>query len=1115
MRARSALAREPDSWATRIAIGVVLYTASLSPVAARGCIAGWPEPCDWNVVRRDDASVMRLREAAGIFASLSADRQERIDREALHSWRLACLANDAERQAEAEIYCREILRESPTNAAAIAWALARAFPTEGTHRVLDPAAASRALENLLASGRGDILHLSILASLLSWRGKSSKIVATLRRHQHLFADGMAAGGFAALQAEARLRSGGVVADAPGIDQDRVEVLRALQEADPAAARDRLVAVACRLHGTGSADPVFVDALFRLAALGFVRETARFADRLVELAGTADAIRLAAHAKAAYGDHAAAVVLLDARAADFPGGLLPRNLRLLRAQCNQQLGKLAAAISEMQALRETGAAVPEVLGLADMYVRRGDLALAAETISGVVDDAVITPEQALHFAHVLGSDAPAVATKLWRRAVAQELEPRLLPVALGIAHRLAIGPESAPIVRRMAASAVPMGGATEQAAVISMSIDQMLEFLRARRAEVERLAGLHETGTVPLHLLAPQMGWSLARLFHEAPLRQERTASASGIFLAAHGGRTAADRIPDDPKDWRLHLDVTAVLMAQHLGLLDGVERCFRPLRVSSHLVSTLLSMREELLDGSPTEAGAAREIIAAVEARLILPIPSDHDVATSGLVGTLLDRASVVGGIALTWDDDARAAVAMGQAAVNLSGVVASLERMGEITPVEAANARARLGTAGAEIPVGGMLERGSALLCHWNTIQELAQAGLLKAACRTLRMHADEGFIAELRAGKLDGEARAETAAWLDELRGRLNRGIQDGTYELLPIMPAPEDKLGPRDGPLACLLDLLSIPATEGDVVWIDDRALNAYTACGPAPLVTFADMLAALRQYGRLSDEDCYARLLRLRAGKVAFIPAWDGELGFWLRRAPVVDGRLVETDELAALRRYLASCLRHERILQIPPLPDGAPNPKGEVAFVISWQRAVSATLTSLWADQSLAPDRILACSRWLRDNVAVDRYDRFPVYQPTTEGRTAVLVNGLSTMLCGGFLLLRPLDVGENRCDGYMAWLEAEVVGPRLRADPGIEQAIVSALAAFLAEQPQSEHEEFFASTALARCELPRQASGRLKRQADGGPRPARDHWPRPGPQGRGDRQLFLAREAIP
>jgi tetratricopeptide (TPR) repeat protein len=1058
-RACSALAREPESWATRVAIGIVLYTGALSPLASHGRIAGWPEPCDWNLVRRDDASVARLREAAEIFGSLCTDRQERIDRETLQAWRLACLANDAERQSDAETYCRDVLKESPTNAAAIAWALARAFPTEGTRRVIDPLVASRALENLLASGRGDILHLSVLASLLSWRGKSSKIAATLRRYQPLFAEGAAAESFAALQAEATLRSNGVIADAAWIDQDRVALLGAMRETEPGAARDALVGVAHRIQNVGGTDAVFVDALFRLAALGFIRDVAPFADRVVEVAGTADAVRLAAHAKAADSDYAGAVRLLDARISDFPGSALPRNLRLLRAQCNEQLGRLPEAISEMQALRETGAGLAEVLGLADMYVRRGDLALAAQTISGVADDPDVTPELALRFAQVLGSDDPTLATKLWRRAVKQELDPRLLPVAFSIARRLAIGPESAPIVQRMLASAVPREGATEEATVVAMSIDQVREFLQARRAEMERFSRLHEVGTVPLHLLAPQMGWSLPRLFHEMPLRRERTGMAAGLLLAEHGGRAIAERFPDDPGTWRLHLDVTSVLLAHHIGLLDAVERCFRPLRVPSHLVPALLAMRGDLLDGNPLEVDAAREIVGAAAANRIGLISVGQDTGESGRLGLLLERAAEMSGMVLTWDNDARSASANGKPAINISGVVAGLEGFGEITSTEADEARARLGVAGTEAPVGGVVAKGSALLCHANTIQELSQAGLLEAACRALHINAEDDFIAGLRARLLDDEARTETARWLDDLRERLNRGIQDGTYELLPIVPVLEEELGPRDGPIACLLDLLRIPAAEGSVVWIDDRALNAHAACGSAPLLGVADILAALRKYGRLTEEDCYARLLRLRAGNVAFIPAWEGELAFWLRRAPVADGRVIETDQLAVLRRYLACCLSHERVLQIPPVPDGAPNLGGEVGFVISWQRAVATTLTSLWSDPALAPAQIVGCSRWLRDNIAVDRYERLPVYQPTAEGRIAVLVSGLSTLLCGGFLLQRPFSAGDDRCGEYMAWLDAEVVGPRLRADPALEQALVTALGNFLAERPQPEEEE--------------------------------------------------------
>ena len=899
----------------------------------------------------------------------------------------------------------------------------------------------------------------MLASLLSWRGKSSKIAATLRRYQPLFADGAAAESFAALQAEATVRLNGVIADVAGIDQDRIALLRAIRETDPTAAREALVGIARRIHEAGVADAAFVDTLFRLAALGFVREVAPFADRLVDATGTADAVRLAANAKAADGDYAGTVRLLDARISDFPGSVLPRSLRLLRAHCNEQLGRLPEAISEMQALRETGATVAEALGLADMYVRRGDMALAAQTISGIADDPNVTPELALRFAHLLGIDDPTLATRLWRRAVEQELELRLLPAAASIARRLAIGPESAPIVQRMLASAVPREGATEEATVVTMSIEQLLEFLQARRAEMERFACLHEAGTVPLHLLAPQMGWSLPRLFHEIPLRRERTGTAAGLLLAAHGGRAIAEHFPDDPSTWRLHLDLTSVLLACHLGLLDAVERCFRPLRVPSHLVPALLAMRGALLDGDPMQGDAAREILAATKANRIHIISHVQDTAAPDRVGMLLKRAAAMSAIALAWDDDARSASANGKPVINISGVVASLERFGEITSAEAGEARARLGAAGTEAPISGVVAKGSALLCQANTIQELARAGLLQAACRAFHIHAEDDFIASLRATLLDDEARTETARWLDEVRDRLNRGIQDGTYELLPIVPVLEENLGPRDGPIACLLDLLRIPAADGNVVWIDDRALNAYAASGSAPLVGVADMLAALRKYGRLTEEDCYERLLRLRAGNVAFIPAWEGELAFWLRRAPIADGRIIETDQLGVLRRYLASCPSHERILQIPPVPEGAPNRSGEVAFVISWQRAVATTLTSLWTDPSLALSQIIGCSRWLWENIAVAKYERLPVYQPTAEGRIAVVVNGLCNLLCGGFLLQRPFSAGPDRSVHYMAWLDAEVVGPRLRADPVLEQVLATALGNFLADRSQPEEKE--------------------------------------------------------
>ena len=1057
--ARSAHAREPEGWATRIALGVVLYSASLSKVAAKGSVAGWPEPCDWHLVLRDDASVARLREAERVFASLIPDKQERIDRQTLQAWRLACLANDSERQEEAQSFCREIMRECPTNAAAIAWAMARAFPMDGKQQVFDPAAVERALENLLLTGRGDLLQFMVLASLMSWTGRPSKVVAMLRRHQRHFAAGASAEHFAMILAEARLRLGGAIADPEVIDLDRLAMLHLEEEADPAGKRDRLVAMARRLCEDGGGDQAFTEALFRLGALGFVSDVAPFADRLVESVGTADAVRLAAHAKASVDDHEGTVALLDSHVTAFPGGLLPRSLRMLRAQCNERLGRLPDAIAEMQALRGDGEAAFEVMGLADMYIRRGDLALAADAIAGIVDAPSVSPEQALRFAYVLGDDAPAVATRLWRRAVAQDIEAELLPTAVTIAHRLALGPESAGIMARMAAQAVPMGDDTRQAHVVSMSMDQVLEFLRARRDEMERFARLHEAGTVPMHLLAPQMGWSFARLFHEAPARRERTGSTGGMLLAVHGGRSAG-QAPSEPIAWRLHVDVTAILMAHHLGVLDAVERCFRPLRISSHLVPSLIAMRSELLDGNPEEADATRAIISAVDAgRILLADQGDGNATVASSADALLDTAAALEGVALLWDEDARAAVSAGGAAVNLPGIVQGLRKMGEIDGVEASEALVRLGTEGRAAPVGDSLGAGAVLVCHANTIQELARAKLLAPACRAFSVHSERSYVSHLRAGHLNASDQRATTAWITGLLDRLNRGNQDRTYELLPAMRVPELELGNRDGPTACLLDLLRVPAAEGNVIWIDDRALNAHGACGSAPLLCIADILAALRRSGRLTDEEYHSRLLKLRAGQVAFVQAVDGELESWLRRARIAGDRVVETDELSILRRYVARCVSHEAILQIPPVAEGMPNPHGEVGFVISWKRACAATLTALWSDPALTDEQILACSRWLRDNVAVARFERLPVFQATAEGRVAMLVADLSTLLCTGFLLLRPLCPVENRCAKYMVWVGSEVVGPRLRANPEITRSLTASLAAFLSERRASDDEE--------------------------------------------------------
>jgi hypothetical protein len=64
---RQAVCLEPDSRAVKVTLGLVLYVSGLAPIAVRDRITAWPEPCDWSVVKRDEASIAAIREAAELF----------------------------------------------------------------------------------------------------------------------------------------------------------------------------------------------------------------------------------------------------------------------------------------------------------------------------------------------------------------------------------------------------------------------------------------------------------------------------------------------------------------------------------------------------------------------------------------------------------------------------------------------------------------------------------------------------------------------------------------------------------------------------------------------------------------------------------------------------------------------------------------------------------------------------------------------------------------------------------------------------------------------------------------------------------------------------------------
>ena len=1057
-----AAAADPGSWIVTMSHGIVLYFVTLSTIAVGDLAVPWPPPCDWLAVRRDDKSTERMRRAADIFAKLATDGLERVRREDLQGWRLACLANDAERQAVSESYCAELLRSDPTHPAAISWALARAYPKSGKGKVLDIAVTRKALEDILDEGCGSLEHLAGLSTIALVTGRPGRISRLVNKHARLFAFPGGSEHRRGLLADVAARSGQPVdaADDALLDPRRVELLAAVREPDEALAASSLVAIAARCESQDTASGVRLDALLRLAQLRRLPAVAPHSDWLAQSVGTADALRLAANAKASANNAKGAVELLEEAGPAFPGSRLPQDLEVLRAQCHATLGNLPLAISIMESLEGPLAALPIVVRLADLHVRRGDLGAASKTLARSSADPLLPAEQALRFAKLLVHDDPALARTLWNRASVAEVGPEWLPTMFDVARRLGIGSEAKAVVERMVANAASIGEHTEKSPILSLTLEQLTEFLAERRRELEHFGGLLERGEAPLHLLAPKMGLPLPRLYHGDLAIRERD-GRNGFLTAVHGGRSVASQLPPQPSDWRLHMDVTAFLMASHIGILDAVERCFRPIRISPNLIPALLMMRDRELDSGLNEDRVSDQILEALSTRKLSPGPRlPETLEPSAAADMILRHAASLGGAVVMWSGEIEARPDE-PAASNLVGLLERLVADGLLDEQTSRDARAALGAAGFDQACHVASPSGSPLFFATNTVSAAAEAGLLRPAAEKFLLHADPAWLDHLQANKLARTAAAEAGGWVSDLIRRIGDGIADGTYLLLPVRPpivGPEEEAGEL---LTTLLDLFAAAPFPGNAMWVDDRWTNAFSSCGPGALVGICDILAALRQYGRLDTDGFFTKILRLRAADVRFIGAVDGEVEYWLGRAVARDGHLEETPALATIRRYVGSCLADERLLQIRPVEQDAAIQSNEVQFIVSWQRAVSQAVLAIWSDESIADGQILARSRWVRDNLSVECYKRLPVMQPNEDGRRVIIAGVHFSLLCGWVsLFLRTEREDRRRCDHYMGWLEAEILGPRLAAEPDLAREIERQIKTFmLAPQPAGTDEQ--------------------------------------------------------
>lgn len=1089
----AAVEEQPEWEGINTVKSMVDYYASLSPAALPKHSLSWAEPVAWQFIKRDSESVARLRAAEKHFRALASSGEKSGDQKLLfETWRLACLANDSQRQEEAVNYCKELLDKNPSHPYALAWAITRNFD-------VDFAPSRVALEQTggmrLNDGGDERIDgaLALLGIYLK-QGElkeARKLLGKMRPElQRLGATSLYTfwlGQFA-------------------INEGRFDEALAVARKEPnASVRRRIKTMALRAKyiRTGVWKPLsrhlekcfrktntgnYLMELCQLRAerkhWGFVAEKC---NQLIESVATADAISLAAVSLWNARRPAKCLQVLDEHKDKFPDGVLPPELARLRIHCRTRSGALAEAVTEAEDLVERDDSTQNIITLMDAQLQKADLRGLASNARKILQRSDVDAASLIRAARFVHLEDADLAKKLWRRVKDDALDnPALLSEALSLSYTLGLEKEARPLFERMTKYA--------EAGVKPFSYRHVKTMIPRMKQGIERqrmVQDFYAKGMLPLHFFASESKYPLTDILHGLPAINRRDVDLlhQPKIFARHGGRALQSYNEESQTEWRLHIDVTALLLAADLEILDQVEEAFKPIHVSISLPKALLSQLEKLLSGQVNQIENHRDVLSALEAEKFQLLPQDAGQSDGELNGLgefadqvgiswvhLAERARaesayLVDHLPLTSRDGEMRPIPLPELlssnVINCRGVLDSLYAEGWLTDVGYGQSLVALGVEGNEVVENQpQPPPNSKLMLMNHTVGALAGAHLLDQTCRHFRVFVDQQYLERIKAEVAEYDRHQELAGWLRRLKDRLSEGFSDGTYVGISIgdeqPPQTDDPELATNYDFANVTDLLHFKPLPGDAVWVDDRYTNGYSNISGAPIITITDVLAALRLKGKLTEAEYYAKLIQLRAGNIRYLPLTKDEILFHLNHARVIGGNLIETEELAILRRYAAACLFDSHSLQRPPMPAESPNRWGELHFVLETTGAVTDSVTAVWEVEEENLDHVKARADWIVENLYVGKFgirNLLPNSDPQSDGLYYVGLD-MGELLTKGIGIGNPLtpEGEQSRRQQYFQWLDEKIIGPRIKADPGAVAAAAKVLARLFAEHASQRYE---------------------------------------------------------
>ena len=1018
--------------------GVLLFYQSLSPVAWPQQILKFPEPIDWLMVKRDDSTVRRLKEAEEIFDDLLTNCETDVDEQnSWQIWKLACVACDSQRTIEAERNCRALLIKDEGNAMALGWGVTREFLDE---HIL---ATSRAtLTRLINERHASIEQILTLCAIHLRTGEIEQASKILDQNRDQFEQEDALSLWAFWQVQVN----GSEKDIEFIDPDekrfdyaRIVVLERKSESefDVTELINKVDdALANRLS-----QRVLPDLLRLLLQHQQWKYVSEHAEQFCEVLATIDAVSMTVEACYHAGHWETLLKVTDKYKGCFPNNEYSLNVRRVILEAQKMMGQLPQAIQDSQRLTQITGDLQDYLGHASLLLHQGDIAGVAKTVQAIRIRAKgkIPTEQALHLSNILSIEYPSLAKSLLSDAIEQGVSSHEVGQAYYLALKLGIDDEFNSLTQQFFLGAT--GGTLP--GIEAKSFDDLLALVQENRRRGEERQQKYQGCEVPIHMIANEANTSLAQFYHgdlELNEELETLAQATKLFIR-HGGRGIITDLPESASEWQIYADITALLLSEHIGILDQVEQTFHPIKIAPEVTYALQAMAMQLNPSQPDRVAASTKVVDYYTHEKFTLIKTEQNKSSD-----LLRLIQTKNGAMLSWTRQLEETIQETDVIkINCAYLAEYLHQTGCISKTHFDTIKKKLGTEGQH-PIGThTLSKGNFLYIDGRVIEEITRAGMLEVVLDTFDVHISEASFGQIKDELALVNRRSELAQWTMSLRERICDGIENGVYQVLPVRQGTEDET-PGLLEISSLLSLFSIPSSENGVIWSDDRYINSYTPIANHPFVSILDILIALRHYKTISSSDYVECLFQLRKANVQFIPIDKDEIIYHLSNAPATDHVIQETLELKILRQYSANCFLEESGLLSPVNDEEAPRKDGDVMFIVQHTQAITNSLIEIWNDESKRIREKRMASTWVIDNLFLERYPISPAWITSKEDelRYYSLLYGKMLVLLVSISREKDND-GKIPCSEYANWIYEHILQKRIDANPDLKLAICNVI----------------------------------------------------------------------